>query len=199
VSILPAASARTAFDPLDGRFFAQSSRPGGWTDINPAGLQPLMRVLLVVDGTVTKILEAYFGEVIEVRRIGQSVEALEDADEWLEAERGEEIVMRAVMLVGRDTGRIYTYAESRIMLSRLSTRMQEGLGDQLIGLGRILLDAALEVRRECLWYGRERLAALPEEMRGRCDSEFVSRSYRVIACGRPLMMITERFPLDLGD
>jgi chorismate-pyruvate lyase len=103
------------------------------------------------------------------------------------------------MLVGRDTGRIYTYAESRIMLSRLSARMQDGLDDKLIGLGRILLDAAVEVRRECLWYGRERLAALPEAMQGRCDPEFVSRSYRVIARNQPLMTITERFPLDLGD
>jgi len=201
VSILPAAAQRSDFDPTEGRFVAQSSRPADWVDVNPAALQPLIRVLLVVDGTVTKILEAYFGEGIEVRRIGQSVEVLEEADEWLEAKRGEQIVVRSVMLVGRDTGRFYTYAKSRIVLSRLSARMQDGLDDKLIGLGRILLDAAAEVRRECLWYGRERLAALPDEMHGhgRCDSDFVSRSYRVIAHAYPLMIITERFPLDLGN
>jgi chorismate-pyruvate lyase len=199
VSILPAASERSDFDPTAGRFCAQASRPVGWADVNPADLQPLMRVLLVVDGTVTKVLEAFFGEGIEVRRISQSAQVLAAADEWLDAERGEQIVVRSVMLVGRDTGRIYTFAESRIMLSRLSTRMQSGLDDKLLGLGRILLDAAVEVRRECLWYGRERLAALPDEMRGRCDPNFISRSYRVIARDQPLMTITERFPLNLGD
>src|SRR4051812_24511224 len=30
------------------------------------GLSPILRVLLVTDGTVTKTLEAYFGEAIEV-------------------------------------------------------------------------------------------------------------------------------------
>jgi len=46
-----------------------------------------------------------------------------------------------------------------------------------------------------LWFGRERLAEAPDRVASACDGDFLSRTYRVIADGRPLMMVTERFPL----
>jgi len=186
------------FDPTEGRFIAQDSRPSNWGDVVPAHLTPLMRALLVIDGTVTKILEAYFLESVDVRRLHQSVDILEQSDRWLGAEVGESTVNRAVMLVGSQSGRMYTYAESRIVVNRLSGRMQSRLDDELFGLGRILLDSNVENRRECLWYGQEKPASIPGPVAEHGDAEFVSRTYRIIVGGRPLMSITERFPLDLA-
>ncbi|MFW2404921.1 MAG: chorismate--pyruvate lyase family protein [Gammaproteobacteria bacterium] len=194
-----AESSATVFDPTAGRFVAQARRPDAWSDVDPASLTPLMRALLVIDGTVTKILEAYFLEPVDVQRISQSVDDLGGADVWLEANAGERIVRREVVLVGRASQRVYTYAQSTIMLDRLTGRMEAGLDADNFGLGRILLDSAAEMRRECLWYGRQRLAHLPAPLMAHADEALVSRTYRVIKGGSPLMMITERFPPDVSD
>lgn len=157
-----------------------------------------MRALLVIDGTVTKVLEAYFLEPVEVQRIAQSVDQLDKADAWLEAAAGTPVVNREVVLVGRESQQAYTYAQSRIMLGRLTGRMEQRLDDENFGLGRILLDSAAEMRRECLWYGSERLTALPSILAELETDQLVSRSYRVIKDGLPLMLITERFPPELA-
>ena len=188
----------TDFDPTVGRFTAQHRRPDTWSDVVPASLSPRMRALLVIDGTVTKILEAYFLEPVDVRRIEQSVTELAETDDWLEAPASSRVIDRAVLLVGRDSQRVYTFAQSKIVLDRLSGRMEERLGDENFGIGRILLDSAAEMRRECLWYGAERPAELPESMAEHRSTTLVSRTYRVIQSGRPLMMITERFPADIA-
>lgn len=169
-----------------------------WSDVVPANLSALMRALLVVDGTVTKILEAYFLEPVDVRVLSQSVEILARPDRWLDADAGESVVDRAVVLAGGQTGRMYTYAESKIVVNRLSGRMQGRLDDESFGLGRILLDGEVETRRECLWFGRQRLEDPPGPVAAHGNGEFVCRTYRIIGGGRPLMSITEHFPLDLG-
>ena len=194
-----AASSATLFDPTAGRFIAQARRPASWSDVDPASLTPLMRALLVIDGTVTKILEAYFLEPVDVQRISQSTDTLDAADVWLDADAGERIVNREVVLVGRESQRVYTYAQSTIMRDRLTGRMEAGLDADNFGLGRILLDSAAEMRRECLWYGRQRLANPPPPMAAHVDEALVSRTYRVIQGGSSLMMITERFPPDVSN
>ncbi|NND36241.1 MAG: DUF98 domain-containing protein [Gammaproteobacteria bacterium] len=194
-----AASSTAVFDPTAGRFIAQARRPSVWSDVDPASLTPLMRALLVIDGTVTKILEAYFLEPVDVQRISQSTDKLGAADVWLDADAGERIVNREVVLVGRESQRVYTYAQSTIMRDRLTDRMEAGLDADNFGLGRILLDSAAEMRRECLWYGRQRLANPPPPMSAHADEALVSRTYRVIKDGAPLMMITERFPPDVAN
>jgi len=188
----------TDFDPTAGRFSNQDRRPGNWIDVDPARLKPLMRGLLVIDGTVTKILEAYFLEPVDVRQLSQSIGALECPDNWLDAAVGEPIVCREVALVGQRSNRLYAYAESKIVLNRLSRRMQDSLDEKMLGLGRILRDGNAEMRRECMWYGQERLENVPDAVGAYGSPEFVCRTYRVISSGHPLMMITERFPLDVA-
>lgn len=185
------------FDPAKGLFVAQAQRPAELSDIRLDVLSPFLRALLVIDGTVTKILEAYQLEPMVVHRLDQTTEILAEADPWLDAPAGATTAHRFVMLVGRESDRLYAYAESRIMLDRLSQSMQAGLDVDSGGLGKILLDSAAETRREGLWYGAETRRALPPEVAQRCDGVFVTRAYRVIADGRPLMTITERFPAGL--
>ena len=175
----------TDFDPTAGRFSNQDRRPGNWIDVDPARLQPLMRGLLVIDGTVTKILEAYFLEPVDVRQLSQSIGALECPDNWLDAAVGEPIVCREVALVGQRSNRLYAYAESKIVLNRLSRRMQDSLDEKMLGLGRILRDGNAEMRRECMWYGQERLENVPDAVGAYGSPEFVCRTYRVISLRAP--------------
>jgi chorismate-pyruvate lyase len=183
------------FNPAKGVFIAQDQRPSGLMDIEPRDLSPLLRGLLVIDGTVTTFIEAYAMEPIEIERISQETTSLAEDHRWLAVPAGEEIVNRKVALLGSDSGRLYAFAESLIVVSRLDAPIQRGLEQEPGGLGRILVDSELESRREGLWYGHERIAELPERVRELCEGEFLTRTYRLIAGGVPLMTITERFPL----
>jgi chorismate-pyruvate lyase len=188
---------RLAFDPTAGWFIAQDQRPAELSDVRFDQLSPFLRAMLVIDGTVTKILEAYQCEPVEVHRLTQIKEPLASPDPWLAAPVGAATAHRFVMLVGRHSDRLYAFAESRILLERLSPSMRDGLDTDSGGLGKILLKQEAETRREGLWFGIETRRDLPAVVAARSDGEFVTRAYRVIAKGEPIMMITERFPADL--
>jgi chorismate-pyruvate lyase len=188
-----------AFDPATELFVAQSRRPAELSDINFADLSPLLRVLLVTDGTVTKLLEAYALEPVTVRRLDQYTKCLDAADDYLGLEAGEELLVRSVMLVGTESQRLYVFAESLIAPGNLPVPIRERLQTETGGLGKILLDSGLETRREGLWYGKERPVGVPESVASLCAGDFITRSYRIISGGLPLMLITERFPEQLRD
>ena len=182
------------FDPTDGVFIAQNSRPATLQDVNLGAINPFVRALLIIDGTVTKYIEAYTNEPVTVHLLEQTSHALCDDHQWLDAQRGAQVVCRQSMLVGDQTGCLRAFAESLIAVERLSPRMRQGLDSEPGGLGKILFDSGIETRREGLWFGREQLTELPGPVGALCDGDFLARTYRVIAGGAPLMMITERFP-----
>jgi chorismate-pyruvate lyase len=191
----PALAGSPGFDPAADVFIAQAQRPAGLRPVNVAALTPLQRGLLVIDGTVTKFLEASVMEPIDVVRLDQVVEQLPAPQRWLDLPAGASMIRRSVMLRGLDSGRFYVWAESLIALERLSAPVRQAIERDGGGLGRILVDAAAETRREGLWYGREQRDDSPPAVRNLWTGEFLSRSYRVVAGGRPLMLITERFAL----
>ena len=190
----PQAAVTAGFDPA-AVFVAQSRRPASLGPIDVAALTPLQRGLLVIDGTVTTFLEASLLEPVEVERLDQEERPAPAPDEWLGVGAGAPVIHRRVMLRGRDTRRFLVWADSRIAAGRVGQALRTGLEQAPGGLGRILIDSALETRRECLWFGREGRAEAPPAVAAAWPGEFLSRTYRVIAGGRPLMLITERFPL----
>lgn len=65
------------------------------------------------------------------------------------------------------------------------------------GLGSILLNSLIEERREVLWYGHERVTNLSSDIEQLTGKDFLSRTYRIIVGGKPIMLINEKFPLHL--
>jgi chorismate-pyruvate lyase len=183
------------FDPVAGVFGAQSARPEGIRTVDARALTALQRALLVIDGTVTKFLEAWALEPVDVVRLEQEQLELATAEPWLELPAASPVIRRRVVLQGRRTAQFFAWADSLICAERLPLAMSAALAHDEGGLGRILLDSAVETRRECLWYGRERPAERPAAIARLWSGEFLMRTYRVIAAGRPIMLITERFPL----
>lgn len=183
------------FDPTAGAFVAQQRRPAQLQPVSVAQLTPFQRGLLVTDGTVTTFVEAYWLEPVVVTRLAQAEEALAQGDPWLDLPAGARVMRRRVVLSGRRSGRFFAWADTAMALERLPPPVRAGLDRDGGGLGRILLDSGLETRREGLWFGRERPADVPAEVAARWPGEFLARTYRVVASGRPLMVITERFAL----
>jgi chorismate-pyruvate lyase len=90
---------------------------------------------------------------------------------------------------------LYAYALSLIVIDRLPLDMQTRLEKDHEGLGRVLLSSRLESYRDVLWYGKEPAERLPKAVRQMVDREFVTRTYRIISNGKPVMLISEKFPL----
>lgn len=185
------------FDPLSGLFVAQAHRPDELRPINLRALSPPQRALLVIDGTVTKFLEAYTMERIEVVGLGQTVDTLEDDNPWLDYPRGSKVLFREVLLRGAWSRTPFAYAVSEIAVERLPEEAQRKILDGAEGLGRILLSAQLETRREVLWCGRATLDELPAAIHQLEGRDFIVRTYRIIAGEQPLMVITEKFPAEI--
>lgn len=185
---------KTAFDPTDDLFVAQFARPANLEEVNLRALSPFQRVLLVIDGTVTKFIEAYTMEPVDVVHLGDAAQTLAQDHRWLDAAADTLVTARHVLLRGRYGGTCYAYAASLIVPDRLSPELRAALGEDGGGLGRALVNSRMENYREVLWYGKERAVDLPEPIRELTDGTFVSRTYRIIAGGRPVMLISEKFP-----
>jgi len=183
------------FDPLADLFVAQAAKPPQVREINLRALPPFHRALLVIDGTVTKFIEAYTMDPVEVIRINQEERVLPIDNDWLEASEGTKVIAREVLLWGKYSYRFYAYATSLIVPERVPEKFKQGLEIDPGGIGRILLSNRLETYREVLWYGKERPGQLPAEIQHFENDEFISRTYRIIAAHQPLMLINEKFPM----
>lgn len=186
------------YDPLEELFVAQSAKPVHLGEINLRALTPFHRALLVIDGTVTKFIEAYNLDPIEVIKINQEERILSTDHPWLDASKGLPVITREVILRGKYSYQVYAYAISLIVTDRLPLNVQDALKSQKIGIGQALLSSRMETYREVLWYGKEQPDQLPAIIMEFENKEFISRTYRIIVKNQPLMLINEKFPIDIN-
>jgi chorismate-pyruvate lyase len=184
----------SAFDPLEDVLLAQTERPPELQEVNPRTLTPFQRALLVLDGTVTKFVEAYMMEPLRIVRLKQDTRTLAGPHRWLEVPAGAEVATRHVLLRGEYSDELYAYATSLVALERIPESLRAGIAQQGGGLGRILDASEAETRREILWYGRERVKDLPWDPESEGE-DFLTRTYRIILAGEPILLIKEHFPL----
>jgi chorismate-pyruvate lyase len=185
------------------RFRTKGYVPGGWlTDgevegLEMADLPAFLRTLLVTDGTVTRSIEAYFWETVNVEGLGQGVIAVDQAVESLELKQGEDVLRRRVRLVGEDSQAVYAHAESLLRLDRLPSELNRELQAGRIGIGELLRERSLETYRELLAFGVETMGPLTEVFPGKDTDLLVTRVYRIALNHQPTILITEKFPLAL--
>lgn len=187
------------FDPFADLLAASEARPAHLRTVDLRMLTPFQRALLVIDGTVTKFVEAYGMEPIEVIRLKQEEQLLAQPHRWLEVAKDTPVIARQVLLHGYYSGIVYAYALSLLVPSRLPADLLERVAVEPGGLGRVLLGSQIENRREVLWYGEETLGDLPAEIRDWTGDSFISRTYRIITQGQPAMLINEKFPTNLAE
>jgi chorismate-pyruvate lyase len=152
-------------------------------------LPPFLRALLVTDGTVTKALEAYFWEPVVVDTLRQ--EFIDAADEipWIEVSPQDQVMVREALLRGGDSGNHYVRAFSVIRSELIPHSFRQRLINREIGIGVLIRDSGLESFREVMEVGVE-----PESADGH---RALFRTYRIIIDGKPVILITETFPLAL--
>lgn len=153
-----------------------------------AELPPFLRALLVTDGTVTKILEAYFWEPVAVDTLEQRFAVAEAPVPWIALEAGDRCLMRDARLRGMHSGRAFAEAFSLIRTELIPEDFRRRLIDREIGIGALIRDSGLESYREVLDVGLET---------DQSDRGSVFRTYRICIGRHPVILITEYFPLDL--
>jgi len=152
-------------------------------------LPPFLRALLVTDGTVTKIIEAYFWEPVTVDTLRQEFISAEAEIPWIAVVTDDRVMVRRARLRGADSGKHYAHAFSVIRTELIPAHFRQRLIDREIGIGALIRDSGLESYREVMEVGVEPAAAGDEKSAG------VSRTYRIIIAGQPVILITETFPL----
>lgn len=159
------------------------------------GTSSLEKVLLLTDGSVTTLLEAVFGEVVEVRTVLQHV-VLADAEQAgrLSVEAGDPVNHRVVDLVGATSGRVFVHAVSLTPLDRLVAAARDDLLAADIPIGVILRRHRLETRREIVAIDEVRAGEGAIEAFGLSgDARVLSREYVIVHEARPLIWIREQF------
>lgn len=161
-------------------------------------LHPLQRALMSTDGSFTLLLAAVHGETVKTEPLSQSHCAIEQTDYQLQLEAGDQLLKRTALLKTVPSNRVVTYAESSIVLSRLSLSARQGLqsGSQPIGL--VLRQGAIETHRVLHDWGAcpGECVAPPAAIEYLGDIMLLFRTYTIIAHGLPIMLITEYFPYE---
>jgi chorismate-pyruvate lyase len=162
--------------------------------VDPSRLTAFQRILLTTDGMVTEMLEAQFWERMVVERLFQEDYPLETPIPELDCEPGEHVLDRRILLKGRMTHLARIYAESFIVRDRLPAPIRDGLVNSQKPIGLLILENRLETFREILACSLEEVGDLGEYFGLEPTAGLISRRYRVIAHGKPIMLITEKFP-----
>lgn len=187
------------FNPLLDLQVSAHSRPAELSPVNLRALTPFQRALLVIDGTVTKFIEAYQLESVETQRLKHERHRLLQTHPTLEATQDALVLQREVQLVGAMTGRLYGLASAIVLLESLPESVQSDLESEHASLGRVLNQHRCESRREILWFGRGRPHQKSDLSMAAEEGEYLIRSYRIIMGGRPVALISEHFPSRLDE
>lgn len=160
-------------------------------------LPPFLRTLLVTDGTVTKSLEAYFWEPVDVLPLGQKKVVLQASVEGLPVVSGDIALQREVSLVGRESERHYASARSFLALSQLPGDLAEAMVSGKIGIGELLREKGVETYREIIHMDFIAQDQSDDALFTSFEGDLMSRSYRIRVAGTPAIVVTEYFPVML--
>jgi chorismate-pyruvate lyase len=174
-------------------FVHQDARPAQMGDLDLLAVDPPLRNLLFTDGTVTRTLEVQGLASVWVEVIAQERLALDaDTASSLVIPASSEAIRRRVA-IGLGASAPLIWAESHIAPDRLPAGFLDVLDGSPEGIGQSLREVRLESWREMLWFGLDSAPRWAEEAG---TGEVLRRVYRVIALGRPAMLISECFAVE---
>jgi chorismate-pyruvate lyase len=157
-------------------------------------LDPFLRGLLFTDGTVSRALEAHTLLPVKVETVDQAQAPVPArVARYLDVDRADECVRRRIVMKIDGTTRS-VWAESYVAPHRLPEDFVGSLGASSQGIGGSLQRLRLESWRELLWFG---LGSAPPWSGTTPDTTTLTRTYRIITQGRPALLISEAFVVEL--
>ena len=154
----------------------------------------MQRILLVTDGTVTEILEAYTGESMRLVKLLEEMQTLTEPLPTLNAQAGEQVLRRHILLQGKMSLTNFIYADSMIAADRLDDQMKHGLLKSRKPIGFLIQEQRMETYREIVGCGRELVGPLAPYFNVDSTEGMIWRTYLIYYKSQPIMQITEKFP-----
>jgi chorismate-pyruvate lyase len=162
------------------------------------GLSDIERILVVSDGTFTYQLETFVREPIGVEILRNQQEALSSSGaRLLGCSEGNLAWNRRTLLRGKQTGAAFSYATSIINDEGLDPDFQAELRVTQSGIGHLMAKYRMGTYRELLTYHIDTKPDYAYHLPNFRDSAFLSKTYRIVFEGKPIMVITENMPRDL--
>ncbi|NJP04550.1 MAG: DUF98 domain-containing protein [Chloroflexaceae bacterium] len=159
-----------------------------------AELSVFQRVLLITDGTLTHILEAYVGEKIRVLKLSETTRPVWSEIADLDLRPGSDVIERKILLQGSVSHRNWLYAESFIVPERLDPIFQEQLTNSRQPIGKLWTEHKVETFKEIITTYQEPAGHLSDAFAIHPHALLLCRTYRVLSNRQPVMLITEKFP-----
>ena len=153
------------------------------------------RILLLTDGTLTHILEAYAAEPVHLVKLAHALVSGPSLPVAAGLEPGERVLRRTILLRGTKSDATFIHAESWVFLDRLPPPVKEGLLETDTPIGKLLFSCRAETYREMIEMGEARDPEVASHF-GPGDGDLLFRTYQLVFAGRPVATITERFPKD---
>jgi chorismate-pyruvate lyase len=185
---------RYVFDPRTGFRQATIALSEDPVSSSLATLSPVLRSLLVTDGTITKILEAFFWEPIDIDILKHTEDAAEIDDVEFGIRAGDSILRRRVILRGRFTASSYVFAETVIASEAFSPDFRRLLLEGRKGIGELLRDQQLETYRELVGVERAEAGLWAGYLGIESTAPVAVRQYSIRHNGRSAVKILEVFP-----
>ncbi len=159
-------------------------------------LNPLHRILLTTNGSITAIIEAVTEKKVEIETLKQEIiRASGDIAKILGIEEGQEVNYRVVYL--KVDGDVYVKAISYTPICRLDDGFKDDLLRADIPIGKIMKKHNIEARREIRWAKVVNASKeLADELGIREGGIVLIRNYDIIRNGKVLINITEIFPAE---
>jgi chorismate-pyruvate lyase len=186
--------ARYTFSPGKGFSIPEDGGGGGLDTADLSTLAPFLRTLLVTDGTVTKNLEAYFWEPIDVELILHVESPSEDDYPEIGVGIGDPILKRRVVLRGHVTHSAYAFCEAVTACDRLAPSVRSRLVEGTEGIGELIREWRWETYRELIEVKRTEAGEWSGYLNVEPTTKVAMRSYSISHEGRPLIQIIEVFP-----
>lgn len=157
-------------------------------------LAPFLRVLLVTDGTVTRSLEAYFNEPIEVEVLAHCELRSERSHPEIGIGPGDSMLKRRVALRGSSTRSVYAFAQSVVATAGIAPEVRHRLVEARKGIGELLAEGGFETYRKLTAITRSHANEWAVHLGVAKSDPVVARSYRIYQAGRATIAIDEVFP-----
>lgn len=162
------------------------------------GLSDIERILLVSDGTFTYQLETLVREPIGVEILSNKLAPVVAAEaQLLNCSAGTPAWDRRTLLRGGKSRTAYAYATSLVNDEGLDPNFRAELRVTQSGIGHLMAKYRMGTFRELLTYHLDTQPDYARYFLNLSDSTFLSRTYRIVFEGRPIMVVTENLPRDL--
>lgn len=159
---------------------------------------PILNSLLSTNGSITLLLEAFFGERQQADKLSEEHIVFTEDHTDLKVSAGSSAIERVILLRGTQSQRAYLHATTLVALDKICPKFSESLLNTQTPIGRLWDDHKMELFKEMLRYERRPAGDLAESFQIAETDLLISRTYRVYSDGHCIMLITESFPESLA-